>query len=124
MKVKSRRLEMNHVVDNSRKAERSMQKSMRREKTHYPGSPSSWFSLVTVAAVFKEIFNFLFNNTTSCYYGDVANYGPVLPEYVRNNNSNKSWYKTHVPKFMREGLTHLEVTQLRQKVYAGQVRYV
>lgn len=125
MKGKSKRIQMSHIVDNSRKVERSMQKSMRREDLHYLKRSffSSFFSFAAIAGIFRSILTFLFNNTSGPDYG-LPSVGPVLPELIRQNNSNRRWYKTHVPKFMRNGLNHLEITQLRQKVYAGQVRYV
>jgi len=119
--MKAHRKYMNYV-DNSRKVERSMQKSMRREDTHHLKS-SSWFSFAAIVGIFSSILKFFFNNTFGSDY-DMPTIGPVLPELVSQNNSRKRWYKTHVPKFMRKGLTHLEITLLRQKVYAGQVRYV
>ncbi len=123
MKGKSKRTQMDHIVDNSRKVERSMQKSVRRETSHYlKNSYSSWFAFAAIAGVFRSIMRFLFNSTSSPEYG-MPTIGPVLPELVRQNNSDKRWYKTHIPKSMRKGLTCLETTQLRKKVY-GQVRYI
>jgi len=119
--MKAHRKQMN-LVDNSRKVERSMQKSMRRESSHYLKTPH-WFSFAAIVGIFSSILKFFFNNTFGSDY-DMPTVGPVLPELVRQNNSRKRWYKTHVPKSMRKGLTHLETTLLRQKVYAGQIRYV
>ena len=123
MKGKAKRKQMNFVLDNSRKVERSMQKSMRRESSHHLKS-SSWFSFALIAGIFSSILKFFFNNISGPDCGSMPTIGPVLPELIGQNNSRKRWYKTHVPKSMRKGLTHLETTLLRQKVYAGQVRYV
>ena len=53
---------------------------------------------------------------------EVSDYGKVdrvVPWLVRQNNSNKKWYKTHVPKSMRRGLTNREKTTVRRSVYSG-----
>lgn len=125
MKEKFKRRHTGHLgtpANDYGKVNRSNQKSMRREQSHYLKN-SSWFSFAGIIGVLSKLMTFLFNNTNSCTEG-VRSFGPVLPQYVRQNNSHKRWYKTHIPKSMRKDLTHLETTQLRQKVYAGQVRYV
>ena len=125
MKEKFKRRHSGHLgisPNDYGKVERSTQKSMRRENSHYLKT-FSWFSLAVIAGVFSSILKFFFNNTSSPDYS-IPTIGSVLPELIRQNNSDKKWYKTHVPKSMRKGLTRLETTQLRQKVYSEQMRYV
>lgn len=121
MKGKSKRTQIDHIVDNSRKVERSTQKSMRRENSHY--LKNSWFTFAGIAGVFRSIMMFLFNNTSGSEYR-MPTFEPVLPELIRRNNSDKRWYKTHVPKSMRAGLTTSEVLTLRKKIYHSKEIYV
>ena len=123
MKGKAKRTQMNHTVGDYGKADRAVQKSMRKESEQSQQNYATYGFIAGVIAVFSKILKFFFNNDSSSDYTKPT-FSPVLPRMVRENNSNKRWYKTHVPKSMRSGLTHLEVTQLRQKVYASRVIYV
>lgn len=128
MKEKMKRRHLGHLstpANDYGKVDRLQQKSMRKENSfHLKNFSSSWFSFAAMVGIFSSILKFFFNNTSGFYGYDYDTKGPVAPEIIHNNNSRKRWYKTHVPKSMRKGLTHLETTQLRQKIYAGQVRYV
>ena len=124
MKEKFKRRHMNNsVVNINGKVDRAAQKSMRKESEHSQNDIATYGFIAGIIAAFSKILKFLFNNTSSPDYS-IPTFKSLLPQYVRENNSNKRWYKTHVPKSMRKGLTHLETTLLRKEVYSSRVIYV
>lgn len=120
MKGKSRRTLMRHEVSDFGKVDRGVQKSMNKEVKHYLNIVNGGI-FNTIKVILHNIFRFLFNNEST---DNMPYYGPVIPELIRNNNSDKKWYKTHVPKSMRKGLTNREKTTLRRSIYSKSIRYV
>lgn len=43
---------------------------------------------------------------------------------MRENNSTKKWYKQHVPKGLRKGLTNRERMQMRIRFFHDKIRCV
>ena len=109
-----RRVQMRHEVSDHGKIDRVVQKSMSKESQHYLNVINGGF-FGTIKALLYNIFNFFFNNESR---HNMPYFGPVIPWLVRQNNSNKKWYKTHVSKSMRKGLTNREKTSLRRVVYS------
>lgn len=120
MKGKSKRMQMRYETSEYVKIDRVVQKSMNKEVQHYLNIANGGF-FNTIKAILHNIFQFLFNNESR---ENMPYYGPVLPYLTRQNNSNKKWYKTHVPKSMRKGLTNRETTTLRRSIYSKSIKYV
>ena len=98
MKGKSKRLQMRHEVSEHGKIDRVIQKSFSKKEKHLLRIVNGglWNSF---RLVLSKLFIFFFNNES---LEGVRHFGPVLPHEIRENNSNKKWYKTHVPKSMRK----------------------
>ena len=121
MKGKSRRTQMRHEVSDYGKVDRVVQKSKNKELQHYINVANGGF-FNTIKVILHNIFRFLFNNET--LESPLPYFKPVIPELLRQNNSSKNWYKTHVPKSMRKRLTHRETTTLRRSIYSKHLKYV
>lgn len=43
---------------------------------------------------------------------------------MKGKSKGTPWYKTHIPKSMRNGLTNLQIMNLRERIYKYGKRYV
>ncbi len=112
--------EINNHYLNTGKADRVVQKSFSKEEKHLLRTVNGGF-WNSVLLAFSKLLRFFFNNES---LEGMRYFGPVLPDEITENNSGKRWYKTHVPKSMRKGLTHREVTTLRRQTNSKKIKYV
>ena len=115
-----RRVQMRYEISDHGKIDRVVQKSMNKEVTHYLNIINSGF-FNSIKVFLRNVFRFFFSNESRY---NMPYFGPVIPWLIRQNNSDKRWYKTHVPKSMRKGLTNREKTTLRRSIYNKSMRYV
>ena len=124
MKGKSKRTQMRHEVSDYGKVDRVVQKSLNKESTHFKEKYSGSSILVILAILGKFIKSF-FNPRRSPVSNPLRFYTPLKePLLEPNPNRYKTWYKTHVPKSLRKGLSSKEVTDLRKKFYRLKIRCV
>lgn len=107
------------------KVDRLEQKSIGKEVTHYQKSYSGGF-VGGILSVLGRFIKFFFNNSNSVVNDKPVRYFNPVKDILLESNPNryKGWYKTHVPKSMRAGLTTSEILTLRKKIYHSKEIYV
>jgi len=115
-----RRVQLKHEVSDHGKIDRVVQKSMNREKDHYLNIINGGI-FNSIKVFLRNVFRFFFQNETK---HNMPYFGPVMPDLSGQNNSDKKWYKTHVPKSMRKGLTNRETTTLRRSIQRKRPKYI